>query len=284
MTSSRSPLAPHVQACFADHLCRHKRASPQTMASGRDAFRLLLTFVKETTGIEPSALCVTDLDAPTILAFLDYLEHQRGNAIRSRNIRLSALRTFFRFVALREPESIAIVTRVLAIPIKREDTKLVGSLTRPEIDALIEAPDRSQWIGRRDHALLLTMYNSGARVSEITPLKREQVSFGTTTFLELHGKGHKERTIPLWPQTRGVVQKWLRELGEEKSEMAFPNARGRPLARHSVNYLIHKAVEGAAARCPSLLTRPITPHLIRHNPAYLLMSCSIAKRGGDLAW
>jgi len=167
------------------------------------------------------------------------------------------------------------VTRVLAIPNKREDKKLVGSLTRPEIDALIAAPDRSSWIGRRDHALLLIMYNSGARVSEITTLKREQVSFGATTFLELHGKGRKERTIPLWPPTRDVLKRWFRELEEQKSDMAFPNARGRPLARHSVNYLIHKAVEGAAPSCPSLLTRPITPHLIRHTTATHLLQAGI---------
>ena len=141
----------------------------------------------------------------------DHLEQQRGNSIRSRNIRLSALRTFFRFVALRDPESVAMVTRVLAIPIKREDKKLVGYLTRPEIDALIAAPDQSSWIGRRDHALLLTMYNSGARVSEITALKREQGVCGATTFLALHGKGRKDRTIPLWPQTRDGFKRWLRE-------------------------------------------------------------------------
>ncbi len=275
MTTSRSPLAPHIQAFFTDHLCRHKRASPQTIASCRDAFRLLLPFVKETTGIEPSALCVADLDAPTLLAFLDHLEHERGNQVRSRNIRLSALRTFFRFVALRDPESIEVATQVMAIPIKREDKKLVGSLTRAEIEALIAAPNRSQWIGRRDHALLLTLYNSGARVSEITALKRDQVAFGATTFLELHGKGRKERTIPLWPQTRDVLQRWFRELGEETSQMAFPNARGRPLARHSVNYLIHQAVQGAAASCPSLLTRPITPHLVRHTTATHLLQAGI---------
>lgn len=275
MSASHSLLAPHIQAFFTDHLCRHKRVSPQTLASCRDSFRLLLTFVKETTGIEPSALAVADLDAPTILAFLDHLEHQRGNAIRSRNIRLSALRSFFRFVALRDPESVEIVTRVLAIPIKREDKKLVGYLTRPEIDALIAAPDQSSWIGRRDQALLLTMYNSGARVSEITSLKREQVAFGATTFLELHGKGRKERTIPLWPQTRDVLKRWFRELEKHKSDMAFPNTRGRPMARHSVNYLIHKAVEGATPSCPSLLTRPITPHLIRHTTASHLLQAGI---------
>jgi site-specific recombinase XerD len=249
MSAAPSPLAPHIQAFFTDHLCRHKRASPQTVASCRDSFRLLLTFVKETTGIEPSALAVADLDAPTLLAFLDPLEQQRGNAIRSRNIRLSALRTFFRFVALRNPESVAMVTRVLAIPIKREDKKLVGYLTRPEIDALLAAPDQSSWLGRRDHALLLTMYNSGARVSEITALKREQVVFGATTFLALHGKGRKDRTIPLWPQTREVLKRCLREVGEPKHAMAFPNARGRPLARHSVNYFIHKAVGRVPATC-----------------------------------
>lgn len=275
MTLSGSLLAPHVQAFFTEHLCHHKRVSPQTLVSCRDSFRLLLTFIKETVGIEPSALCVADLDAPTLLAFLDYLEQQRGNSIRSRNIRLSALRSFFRFVALRDPESVEIATRVLAIPIKREDKKLVGSLTRPEIDALIAAPDPSSWIGRRDHALLLTMYNSGARVSEITSLKREQVAFDATTFLELHGKGRKERTIPLWPQTREVLKRWFRELDEHKCEMAFPNARGRPLARHSVNYLIHKAVEGASPSCPSLLTRPITPHLIRHTTASHLLQAGI---------
>jgi site-specific recombinase XerD len=211
MNASHSPLASHIQAFFTEHLCHHKRVSPQTLASCRDSFRLLLTFVQETVGIEPSALCVADLDAPTLLAFLDHLEEQRGNSIRSRNIRLSALRSFFRFVALRDPESVEIATRVLAIPIKREDKKLVGSLTRPEIDALIAAPDQSSWIGRRDHALLLTMYNSGARVSEITSLKRERVAFGATTFLELHGKGRKEGTIPLWPQTREVLKRWFRE-------------------------------------------------------------------------
>lgn len=275
MNASHSPLAPHIQAFFTDHLCRHKRVSPQTLASCRDSFRLLLTFVKETTGIEPSALGVADLDAPTLLAFLDHLEQQRGNSIRSRNIRLSALRTFFRFVALRDPASVEMVARVLAIPGKREDKKLVGYLTRPEIDALIAAPDQSSWLGRRDHALLLTLYNSGARVSEITSLQRAQVTFGATTFLELQGKGRKERTIPLWPQTRDVLKRWFREGGEHKSAMAFPNARGRPLARHSINYLIHKAVEGAAPHCPSLLTRSITPHLIRHTTATHLLQAGI---------
>src|SRR5439155_8796904 len=170
-------IAPHLQAFFAHYLCQQKRLSPHTIVSCRDTFRLLLTFVRDQTGIEPSALRIADLDAPTVLRFLDYLEEQRGNSVRSRNIRLAAIRSFFRLVALRDPDSLGIVTRVLAIPRKREDHKLIGYLTRPEIQALLAAPDQSTWSGRRDHALLLTLYNSGARVSEVMTLQRAQVCF-----------------------------------------------------------------------------------------------------------
>jgi len=283
MTSSHALIAPHVQAFFTVHLCHQKRVSPQTIASCRDTFRLLLTFVQETRGIEPSALCVPDLDAPLILAFLDYLEHHRGNAVRSRNIRLSALRTFFRFVALRDPESITIATRVLAIPRQREDKKLIGYLTRDEMEALLATPDRSHWVGRRDHALLLTMYNSGARVSELTALRRAQVCFGATTFLDLHGKGRKERTVPLWPQTSRVLQAWFREGHASAEQIAFPNARGKPLSRHGVMYLLQRIAQSATAICPSLRTKTVSPHVVRHNPAYLLMPSHFAKAGGALA-
>ena len=180
-----SLIGPHLQAFFTEHLCQNKRLSPCTMTCYRDTFRLLLRFVKDHLGIEPCALRVSDLDAPIILAFLDHLEQQRGNTVRSRNLRLAAVRSLFRWVALRDPVSVAIATRVLAIPIKRTDKKLVGYLTRDEIDALLSAPDRTTWKGRRDHALLLTLYNSGARVSEITRLERNQIGFGTSTFLQL---------------------------------------------------------------------------------------------------
>jgi len=283
MTSSHALIAPHVQAFFTVHLCHQKRVSPQTIASCRDTFRLLLTFVQETRGIEPSALCVPDLAAPLILAFLDYLEHHRGNAVRSRNIRLSALRTFFRFVALRDPESITIATRVLAIPRQREDKKLIGYLTRDEMEALLATPDRSHWVGRRDHALLLTMYNSGARVSELTALRRAQVCFGATTFLAHHGKGRKERTDPLWPQTSRVLQAWFREGHASAEQIAFPNARGKPLSRHGVMYLLQRIAQSATAICPSLRTKTVSPHVVRHNPAYLLMPSHFAKAGGALA-
>jgi integrase/recombinase XerD len=181
-------VGPLLQAFFTEHLCTHKRVSLQTIASYRDSFRLLLQFLHSRTGTAPAALRISDLDAPAILSFLEDLEGSRGNSIRSRNARLTAIRSFFRLVALRDPASVVIATRVLAIPVKRTDKRLVGHLSRSEMDAILAAPDRTQWIGRRDHALLLTMYNSGARVSEVAGLKRSQVHFGARTFIELDGK------------------------------------------------------------------------------------------------
>ena len=275
MTAHSTCLAPHVQAFFTQHLCQHKQVSPQTIASYRDTFRLFLTFVKDTTGREPTALHLSDLDAPLVLQFLDYLEHQRGNTIRSRNMRLAAIRTFIRFLALRAPESLAIATRVLAIPTKRADKKLIAALTRPEVDALLAAPDRSGWIGRRDHALLLTLYNSGARVSEVTTLQRHQICFGPPTFLQLTGKGRKERTVPLWPHTSRTLQAWFTELGEDGSRIAFPNTRGRPLSRDGVAHLLQRATSKAVIGCPSLRTKKVTPHVIRHTTALHLLQAGV---------
>jgi integrase/recombinase XerD len=275
MTSRSAFLAPHVQTFFTQHLCQHKQASPQTIASYRDTFRLFLTFVQATTGREPAALQVSDLDAPLVLQFLDYLEHQRGNTVRSRNMRLAAIRTFIRFLALRAPESLATATRVLAIPIKRADKKLMGALTRTEVEALLAAPDRSCWLGRRDHALLLTLYNSGARVSEVTTLLRHQVCFGTPTFLQLTGKGRKERTVPLWPHTSRTLQAWFAELGEDGGRTAFPNTRGRPLSRDGVAHLLQRATHKAVMGCPSLHTKKVTPHVLRHTTALHLLQAGV---------
>jgi len=275
MMSQQALIAPHVQAFFAEHLCQHKRVSSKTIASYRDTFRLLLTFVKEVTGKEPSALHIHDLDAPVILRFLDYLEAQRGNAIRSRNTRLAAIRSFARFLALRDPESLAITTRVLAIPNKRMDKKLIGYLTREEVEALLAAPDRSCWGGRRDYALLLTLYNSGARVSEVTTLQRAQVGFGQPTYLQLKGKGRKERTVPLWPQTSQVLQAWFDELGDRGKLIAFPSARGQQLSREGVDYILQKAIRKATSACASLSMKRITPHVMRHTTALHLLQSGV---------
>jgi len=273
---SSQVIAPHVQAFFAEYLGQQRRLSPHTILSCRDTFRLWLTFLRDHTGVEPAALRMADVDAPVVLRFLDYLEQERGNSVRSRNIRLATIRAFFRFVALRDPDSLGIVTRVLAIPVKRTDQKLIGYLTRPEIQALLAAPDRAKWVGRRDHALLLTLYNSGARVSEVTTLKQGQVCFAEHTCVQLVGKGRKERTIPLWADTARVLRGWFQELGEGASHVAFPSARGTPLSRDGVDYLLKQTVQRAIASCPSLATKPISPHVIRHYLPFLTMSGNLS--------
>lgn len=275
MNGDTTFIAPHLQTFFAEHLCHHKRASPQTILSCRDTFRLLLTYIRDTRRTEPSALRLGDLDASVVLSFLDHLESQRGNSVRSRNLRLSAIRSFFRWIALREPQSAGLVTRVMAIPIKREDKKLVGYLSREEIDAIIAAPDQSHWSGRRDHALLLTLYNSGARVSEVASMVREQLHFGSETFLQLNGKGRKERTIPLWPHTARTLKNWLKELPETHAQVIFPNARRQPISRHGVNHLLQKAVEQAVRACPSLRNKRVSPHLVRHTTATHLLQAGV---------
>jgi site-specific recombinase XerD len=164
---------------------------------------------------------------------------------------------------------------VLAIPTKRADKKLIGALTRAEVEALLAAPDRSCWIGRRDHALLLTLYNSGARVSEVTTLQRQQVCFGPSTLLQLTGKGRKARTVPLWPHTSRTLQAWFAELAEDSGRMAFPNTRGRPLSRDGVAHLLQRATHKAVTECPSLRTKKVTPHVLRHTTALHLLQAGV---------
>jgi integrase/recombinase XerD len=267
-----------LQYFFTEHLSSHKQVSPRTILAYRDAFRLLLHFLKKSTGKQLSQLCVQDLDAPAILAFLQSLETERDNQICSRNARLTAIRSFFQVVALRDPACVGLVTRVLAIPRKRTDKRLVGYLTREEMNAILAAPDQATWIGRRDHALLLTTYNSGARLSEIIGLKRAQIRFDATTYLQLHGKGRKERVVPLWAKTGRVLQSWLRERQSKATEVAFPSIRGTPLSSDGVDYLLQQAVQRAAEACPSLRTKRVTPHVLRHTCAMHLLQA-----GNDMA-
>ncbi len=264
-------LGPLLQAFFAEHLLTHKEASPQTVAAYRDGFRLLLLFLRETTGTEPTALRLTDLDAPRILAFLDHLETRRRNAARSRNARLAALRSFFRFVTMREPGTLALASRVLAIPVKRCERPLVGYLTRPEVDALLTSTDRATWAGRRDHALLLTLYNTGARVSEIARLQRTQVHLGSSACIHLLGKGRKQRSVPLWPKTARVLRAWFRQLGDAQG-LAFPSARGQPMTRDGVAYVLERAVNTAREHFPTLLRKRVSPHVLRHYLPFWTMS------------
>ncbi len=265
-------VGPILQRYFANYLIAQRRLSPQTLASYRDTFRLLIQFVHAELKIEPSRLTMDQLDAEIILRFLDSLEQQRKNAVVSRNLRLTAIRSFFRMVALHHPECIGTATRVLAIPMKRTARRLLEYVTRVEMDAILDSIDRKHWCGRRDYALLLTMYNSGARVSEVCALRTHQVGMGKNSSVQLHGKGRKERAIPLWPSTARVLKEWLRE---NTGGIAFPGIRGEPLSRFTVRLLLQKAVADAATRCPSLKKKDISPHTIRHGTAMALLEAGV---------
>ncbi len=268
-------LAPYLQMFFLEFLVRQKKVSAQTIAAYRDTFRLLLRFILETKGHEPHELSLSGLDVTVILDFLDHLETQRHNTIRSRNTRLAAIRTFFRFVVLREPQCAQWVAQIMAIPVKRQVRNLVGYLSRKEMELLIVTPDQTSWLGRRNHALLLTLYNTGARVSEIISLHQSQVNIRVHSFIHLHGKGRKERSIPLWKNTSQVLSSWMGENISQNDPLVFPNARGTQLTRQGVNYILRKIVQQAAENYPSLLRKHISPHILRHTTAMHLLQAGV---------
>ena len=211
-----------------------------------------------------------------MLAFLDHLERDRNCSVRSRNNRLAAIRSFFRVVSMRAPDRLGQVTQVMAIPIKRGDKRLVHYLSRDEVKALLAAPDRTVWCGRRDHALLLTMYNTGARVSEIIALRRDQVRLDSAdAHVELLGKGRKERVVPLWSDTAQVLRAWFRELGNHGNGVVFPGVRGPALSRDGVDHLLRRAVATAVTACPSLGAKKVSPHVLRHSTAMHLFQAGV---------
>lgn len=274
--SERPSFGTLLQGFFSEHLREHRGASPHTVDAYRDTFRLLLNYVQETRGLAPSTVAISDLDAPLILDFLDHLERVRRCSIRTRNARLAALRSFFRYASLKDPQlALSVATRVMAIPVKRAQRRLVGYLTRPEMQALLNSPDRTTWTGRRDHALLLTFYNTGARLSEMTLLKRNQVRLGASSSILIHGKGRKQREVPLWTSTARELRAWFQELAVRQGDVAFPNARGGHLSADGVSYILHQAVDTARATCPSLATKRITPHVLRHSTAVHLLQSGV---------
>lgn len=268
-------LAPTLEAFFAQRLVAQRRCSPHTIAAYRDTFRLLLGFAQRTTGAPPAKLELEKLDAPLIGAFLDHLEADRGVGIATRNARLSAIHSFFTFAALRHPEHAGLIQRVLAIPAKRTDRQLVSFLTRDEVDALLAAPDRDTWAGRRDHALLLLAVQTGLRVSELTSLTCADVELGTGAHVRCHGKGRKERITPLTTQACGVLRVWLAEHRGQPSEPLFPSRRHGPLSRDAVALLVAKHAGVAAPRCPSLTGKTVTPHVLRHTCAMSLLAVGV---------
>lgn len=270
-----SALAPTLQAFFTERLLGQRRASAQTVASYRDTFRLLLGFAHQRTGRPPSRLELEDLDAPLIGAFLQHLESERGNSAATRNARLAAVHSLFRFAALRHPEHAALIARVLAIPPKRSERALVTFLTEPEIDALLASPDRTRWIGRRDHALLLVAIQTGLRVSELTGLHRRDVTLGRGAHLLCHGKGRKQRCTPLTAPAAAVLHEWLSEHHCEPTEPLFPSSRGGPLSRDAVERLLAKYSAIAERTCPTLKGKRVSPHVLRHTSAMMLLHAGV---------
>lgn len=261
-----------LQGFFTDRLLRQRQASPHTIASYRDSFRLLLKFAAERLGKEPSELTLTDLDAPFVGAFLHHLEQDRGNSARTRNARLAAVRAFFRYIAFEELQQSALIQRVLAMPNKCAEKKSIDFLSRPEIEALLSAPDLNTWGGRRDRALLLLAVQTGFRVSELVGLNCEDLVLGNEApYVRCHGKGRKERLTPLRKQTTVVLRDWLRERAGRPSEPLFPNARGGRLSRDGVEHLLAKHVATAGVLRPSLQTKRVSPHVLRHSAAMDLL-------------
>lgn len=264
-----------LERFFTQRLMAQRRASSHTIGSYRDTFRLLLQFAQRQLRKAPSALSLTDLNAPLIGAFLDDLEKGRGNTARSRNLRLTAIRSFFRYAAYEEPAHGALIQRVLAIPNKRFDKKLVGFLSRSEIEALLGAPDLSTWAGRRDRALLLLAIQTGLRVSEITALGFEDVVLGTGAHVHCKGKGRKERCTPLTQQLVRVLAAWFAESKHHSVDFVFPSARGSRLSTDGVQYLLAKHVAVARVRCPSLQQKSVSPHVLRHTAAMELLQAGV---------
>ncbi len=270
-----SALAPTLQAFFTDRLIRQRQASPQTIAAYRDTLRLLLTFAAARTGKQPSRLDVADLDAPLVGAFLDYLERDRGNGARTRNARLAAIRSLFRYAALRHPEHADLIGRVLAIPPKRFERSLVTYLTEPEVDALLAAPDRTTPTGRRDHALLLVAVQTGLRVSELIGLRCADVHLGTGAHVSCRGKGRKERITPLSAGTVAVLRVWLAERAGAPAAALFPTGLGGPLSRDAIERRLARHSANAAASCPSLRAKRVSAHVLRHTAAMRLLEAGV---------
>jgi site-specific recombinase XerD len=264
-----------LETFFLDRLIQQRRVSPYTIASYRDTFRLLLGFAERRLKKAPSTICLQDLDAPLISAFLDYVEKERGNSARSRNVRLAAIRSFFRYAALHEPKHAGLIQRVLAMPNKRFDRRPIDFLVRPEIDALLAAPDRSTWAGRRDHALLLVAVETGLRCSELAGLRIDSLMLERGAHVRCHGKGRKERCTPLRKATVAVLRAWLREGAGDPSHPLFPNARGGQLSPDGVEYIVAKHVAAAGRRCSSLKQKRVTPHVLRHTAAMELLKSGV---------
>jgi len=270
-----SSLAPLLQAFFTDRLMTQRRASPHTIAAYRDAFRLLLDYVTVQTGTTPSALQISDLDAPCISGFLTHLHHVRGNSVRTRNARLAAIHSLFGYAALRHPEHAAVIQRVLAIPTARIERNLVTYLDHAEADALLAVCDQTTRTGRRDHAMFALAIQTGLRISELTGLTIADVHLGNGPHVHCIGKGRKERRTPLLPATVRVLKAWISERAGDPNDPLFATSTGRPLSRDAVERRILLATTRARAARPSLRGKHVTAHTLRHTAAMRLLHAGV---------
>lgn len=269
MTTATLPTL--VQQFFTDRLCTQMAASPNTIASYRDTFRLLLRFASEQTGKAPTLLTVEQVDVTLVGDFLVHVEDKRRNSARSRNARLAAIRSFFRFVAMMEPAHLLHCQKILAMPGKRYVRRTVEFLDRAEMNALLAAPDRSTWAGRRDHAILSVALQTGLRVSEIINLRRRDIVTGTGAHIRCDGKGRKQRCTPLRQEITKVLDVWLRERGGMDDDPLFPTMRGTKLSRDALERLVQKHTSVALKRCPQLTGKRVSPHVLRHSTAMELL-------------
>lgn len=277
MTPGRSSgsLGPVLQAFFLERLIAQRNASPRTVAAYRDSFRLLLQFAQYHLKKAPEALQLQDLDASLVLAFLDHLERTRHNTIRSRNARFAAIRSFAHFAVLKEPTALPGLQRVLAIPMKRFDKPVLGFLSKDEIQAILDAPPSDQWSGQRDRIMFATLYNTGARVSELTGLQVADLVLDGSACVRLHGKGRKDRSVPLWRTTTTQLRHWLTRIDNRPDRPLFPSMVGGRLTRPAVTARLRLAVQRAAAQCPSLANRRISPHCVRHSTAMHMLQAGV---------
>ena len=263
-------LAPTLQAFFTERLMTQRNASPRTIAAYRDTLALLLRFAQQQTGKEPCQLDIDDLDAPLIGAFLDHLERARGNSISTRNARLAAIHSLFRYASLRHPEHARTIARVIDIPSKKHARPVISYLNTDEIKALLRAPDLGTWLGRRDHAILLLTFQAGLRVSELTALNVSSLAFGTGAHVRVLGKGRKHRSVILTRETVAVLEQWCRERGGEPNDPLFTTRRGDRMTSKAVAWLLDKHAHAAAVSCSSLAAKHVTPHVLRHTNAMML--------------
>ena len=273
--SSSTRFCVLLESFFTDRLMNQMRASPHTIASYRDTFCLLFSFVQTRLGKEPSALQLEDLDAPLVADFLVHLEQDRGNSPRSRNLRLAGIHSFCRYAAMHEPGAIATMQRVLSIPSKRFERKQVEFLIRAEVDALLAAPDPGIWSGRRDRTLLMLAVQSGLRLSELTGLRCDDIVLGSGAHVHCRGKGRKERCTPLRKDTVAIMRAWLAERKGTPDDPLFPNARGGALSADGVQYLLAQHTARAAKACPSIRMKRVSPHILRHTAAMDLLQSGV---------